>query len=102
MPTNTRKMEAGSIFFLGNKNERGLFWVRDSGCGIQPQDLPKIFNRYSRFNSSNGGFGLGLNIVKKICDETKIELACHSKAGEGSQFILSWKLERGDIGSKIS
>lgn len=83
--------------FLGQKEGEGLFWVKDNGHGIAPQDLPKIFNRYERFNPSNGGFGLGLNIVKKICDDLEIRLICQSELGKGSRFILSWKLEKIDI-----
>lgn len=83
--------------FLGQKEGEGLFWVKDNGHGIAPQDLPRIFNRYERFNPSNGGFGLGLNIVKKICDDLEIRLICQSELGKGSRFILSWKLEKIDI-----
>lgn len=83
--------------FLGIKEGEGFFWVKDNGHGIAPQDLPRIFNRYERFNPSNGGFGLGLNIVKKICDDMEIKLICQSELGKGSQFILSWKLEKLDF-----
>lgn len=83
--------------FLSKKDGEGLFWVKDNGYGIAPQDLPKIFNRYERFNPSNGGFGLGLNIVKKICDDMGIKLICQSELGKGSRFILSWKLEKIEI-----
>jgi signal transduction histidine kinase len=45
-----------------------------------------IFERYYREKSEKGGFGIGLNIVKKIIDEAGIELKVTSKIGEGSCF----------------
>lgn len=83
--------------FLSREGDEGLFWVKDNGHGIAPQDLPNIFNRYERFSPSNGGFGLGLNIVKKICDDARIRIICQSELGKGSRFILSWKLEKMDF-----
>jgi len=43
--------------------------ISDSGVGIKVDSLDSIFDRYSRFNQSVGGFGIGLNIVKSIIDE---------------------------------
>lgn len=85
--------------FLGIQKHKALFWVKDNGLGIAPENISRVFNRYERFNPSNGGFGLGLNIVKKICDDLKIEIICLSELGKGSQFILSWELEK--LGEKI-
>lgn len=67
--------------------------VRDNGIGIQEDHLKRIFDRYERFDSSSGGFGLGLNIVKKICDEFHIEIDVQSEYGKGSEFVLRWKNE---------
>ncbi|MEA3352602.1 MAG: cache domain-containing protein [Campylobacterota bacterium] len=41
-------------------------------------DTDKLFERYYRENSSRGGFGIGLNIIKEICIENKIKLEVHS------------------------
>jgi two-component system OmpR family sensor kinase len=48
--------------------------IEDSGIGMKKDDLENIFNRYERFEDSVGGFGLGLNIVKMICDEYDIKI----------------------------
>lgn len=40
--------------------------VKDSGCGINPQDLPLLFNKFTQFNQNSGGVGLGLAICKRF------------------------------------
>jgi two-component system OmpR family sensor kinase len=61
--------------------------IEDSGIGIQKEYKDKIFNRYFRATTQGGGFGVGLNIVKKICQENSIEITISSDKN-GSKFIL--------------
>ncbi|HEY9191145.1 MAG TPA: HAMP domain-containing sensor histidine kinase [Sulfurovum sp.] len=65
-------------------DEHIVFEVIDHGIGIK--DTSKIFSRYYRENEAKGGFGIGLNIVKKIIDEEDILLEIKSKLGEGTTF----------------
>ena len=68
--------------------KRILFCVEDFGVGIEkPQ---KIFERYYRENLNKGGFGIGLNIVKRIIDEHNITLEIVSEPGKGSKFCYSF------------
>jgi len=64
--------------------------VIDTGIGISEEKIPFMFDRYMRFNKSEGGFGIGLSIVKKILDEYKIKIDVHSKVGVGTRIVLSW------------
>ena len=52
--------------------------IKNSGKGIAKQNLPHIFELYTRFDEQNGGFGIGLNIVKKFCDELNFKISCRS------------------------
>ncbi|WP_291951857.1 HAMP domain-containing sensor histidine kinase [Campylobacter sp.] len=65
--------------------------IEDSGCGISKENLNNIFDRYARFNEDQGGFGIGLWLIKKICDEYHINIEVKSEVGKGSCFILTWK-----------
>ena len=68
----------------------GSLIVEDNGIGIEEEKIPFVFDRYMRFNKSEGGFGVGLSIVKKITDEYHIHIEVHSGRGEGTRMVLSW------------
>ena len=68
----------------------GMLSIEDSGIGINEEKIPFIFDRYMRFNSSEGGFGVGLSIVKKITDEYHISIEVDSREGEGVRMVLLW------------
>ncbi len=68
----------------------GRLEVADTGIGIVPDVLPDIFERYTRFNESEGGFGIGLSIVKRIVDHYGIEIEVISREGKGTVFVLSF------------
>ncbi len=65
--------------------ENKLIQVRDSGNGINEEDLKHIFARHYRgSNAKNSGSGIGLCIVKRICDRQNIRLDIHSERGVGT------------------
>ena len=68
--------------------------VSDSGIGFDNDFSDVIFDRYKRLKNSNGGFGLGLSIVKSLCELYNITIDAKSQKGEGSTFTLSWKSSR--------
>ncbi|MDF1878106.1 HAMP domain-containing histidine kinase [Sulfurimonas sp. SAG-AH-194-C20] len=68
--------------------KEGLFIIKDEGVGIAKDKLDAIFELYSRDSQIAGGFGVGLSIVKQICDTYKIKVEVSSVLGEGSEFRL--------------
>lgn len=63
-----------------------LITIKDIGCGIPSEDLPRIFEPY--FSSKNKGTGLGLALVKRLCEANDTIVRVKSKPGEGSEFTL--------------
>lgn len=66
--------------------------VTDTGVGIAPEHLPRIFDRMYRVDSArdrdSGGTGLGLAIVKGLADALGAEVQVESRPGSGSTFRL--------------
>jgi two-component system OmpR family sensor kinase len=75
---------------IGFELQQGVLSIWDTGIGIQEDKVSFIFERYSRFNSSEGGFGIGLNIVKKIIDEYNMDIEAISKNNEGTRMVIKW------------
>jgi hypothetical protein len=67
----------------------GTLTVEDTGSGIAPQALPHVFERFYRAPGGRGdGFGIGLAIVKKICDRYGWRIAVESAEGTGTRVLL--------------
>jgi K+-sensing histidine kinase KdpD len=56
------------------------------------KDTKKIFDEYYRENKYNDGFGLGLNLVKSICDEQRVGITLESNE-EITKFRYRFRLE---------
>jgi two-component system OmpR family sensor kinase len=63
-----------------------FFGVKDSGIGIDSKELKHVFNRFHRSTTMGGGFGIGLNIVQRVCVEYGLHIDIDSKTGKGSYF----------------
>ncbi len=68
----------------------GYLSIEDSGIGIREEEIPFMFDRYMRFNQSEGGFGIGLSIVKKIINEYDMEINVYSELNKGTKMELIW------------
>lgn len=70
--------------------------ISNGGAGIAKENLSRIFDLYARFDERNGGFGIGLHIVKTFCDELGFKISC--KSGEG---LTEFRVEFGESVVKI-
>jgi signal transduction histidine kinase len=62
--------------------------VSDSGPGIDAHHLPQLFERYYRAERQRDGLGLGLAIVRRICDHLGWKIEVESTRGSGSTFTI--------------
>ncbi|DAB29482.1 MAG TPA: two-component sensor histidine kinase [Sulfurimonas sp. UBA12504] len=61
-----------------------FFKICDQGIGMNENEISKVFQRYTRFDATVGGFGIGYSIIKKIIDEYDIKIKIDSKKGVGT------------------
>ncbi|MCK9382251.1 MAG: HAMP domain-containing histidine kinase [Sulfuritalea sp.] len=61
--------------------------VSDTGIGISNEEIGRVFQRYYR-GASSAGAGIGLSLVKRICDRQHWEIALESRAGGGTTATL--------------
>jgi signal transduction histidine kinase len=67
--------------------------VTDTGIGIAPEDVAKLFQRFSRIQTAETrdieGTGLGLYIVKELTDRMQGTIEVQSAKGVGTSFVLT-------------
>jgi signal transduction histidine kinase len=75
------------------ESERLVFWVRDYGIGIPPDEKPRIFDRFYQVDSSSTrtfrGAGLGLSLVQDLLEHLGGTIEVDSVPGEGSRFTVT-------------
>ena len=77
----------GSIVITLDKNE---LTIKDTGKGIEQQNIDLMFERYARFDHVVGGFGIGLNIVKMICDEYNLDIKITSQVNKFTEVSITF------------
>ena len=81
-------------------SEDQILSIRDTGFGIAPEDLPRIFEKgYTgyRGREDKHASGIGLFLCKKICDNLGIKIWAQSLLGEGTTFFLDLSQSKGRI-----
>jgi two-component system OmpR family sensor kinase len=67
-----------------------MITIKDTGIGIPKEHQAEIYERFYRATNQVGGFGLGLNIVHKVCKAYKIKIEFESMLREGTIFKLGF------------
>ena len=87
--SNAIKYNKISGFIIVVLSEDG-FSIQDSGKGITKENLENLFERYTRFDKSVGGFGIGLNIVSLIIKEYDFKINVESQIDVGTKMSVKW------------
>ena len=86
----------GTVTVTAELKENNLhIVVSDTGCGIAPDDLGRLFKEFTRLNNAQGkeGFGLGLAITSKLTHLLGGEIDVKSELGVGTTFEVKLPLE---------
>lgn len=92
--------ETGGVIFHIESNHKpapeALITIEDTGPGIAPEHIPRLFERFYVVDKSRsrklGGTGLGLSIVKHIVSQHHGKIEVKSRPGTGTRFILFFPL----------
>jgi signal transduction histidine kinase/putative methionine-R-sulfoxide reductase with GAF domain len=84
-------MPAGGELGIKGRFSKDGYWVelaiQDSGLGIPPEDMDKLFDPF--FSTKEGGIGLGLSIAHRIIDQHHGKIEVESHPGNGTLFTIS-------------
>jgi signal transduction histidine kinase len=89
-----RHTPAGGTVTIGTDSHEGgvRLWVADTGPGIPPEEVDRVFDRFYRLDTSrarsSGGSGLGLAIVKSLAEAHGGRVWVASEPGRGSTFTV--------------
>lgn len=81
--------KGGELTVEAGNNERNksvIVTVRDTGCGIEPENMPQLF--YPYFTTKSGGTGIGLAISQKIISDHKGSIRIDSAPGQGTTVTV--------------
>jgi len=67
-----------------------FFCICDEGYGMTQEQINRVFERYTRFNTTQGGFGIGYNIIYTIANEYNIDIKIDSSINEGTCVTLTF------------
>lgn len=74
------------------KDDSYYFFVKDTGCGISPENRDRIFKRFVKLDAYAQGTGLGLALCKNLVEHLGGEMGVESEVGKGSTFWFALPL----------
>jgi PAS domain S-box-containing protein len=86
--------EGGRIILTAERNgNEAVISVKDTGIGISPEMLPRVFDLFAQadgsLDRSSGGLGIGLTLVKRLVELHEGKVEAHSEGlGKGSEFVI--------------
>jgi two-component system, sensor histidine kinase and response regulator len=88
-------IEGGRVdFSIVDRQDRVLITIRDTGIGMEQEEIPRLFKEFVRIRNERTknitGSGLGLSIIKKLITLYKGEINLESQPGEGTVFRLEF------------
>ena len=87
--------EGGELIVkVSSSRSEAVIEVIDTGTGIEPQDLPKIFQVY--YSKKSHGTGLGLPTTRRIIQEHEGTIGVESEVGKGTRFTVKLPLAKGN------
>ena len=86
-------LQGGEVFIrIEETSKKVIVHIKDTGTGIEKEEIPRIFERFYRVNKArdrnSGGTGLGLAIVKHLMEAHKGKVTVESEVGKGTTFSI--------------
>jgi signal transduction histidine kinase len=78
------------ILSCGKDQNQITICVADNGCGIEPESLPHVFERF--YKTNGGNHGIGLSIVKSIVEQHQGSIAAKNNINGGAEFSITLPL----------
>lgn len=99
--SNALKYSSKGTISIGVKDENKdiVFYIKDQGIGIAPEDLPRVFEKgYTGYNGriNKKSTGIGLYLVKQVCDMISVDIGIKSELNKGTEVTLKFKSEEVD------
>ena len=81
--------------------DRVIISIRDSGCGIREEDLPKIFDPFFTTKEVGKGTGLGMTITYKIIQNHRGKIKVKSSVGSGTEISITLPVSQPETPQKV-
>lgn len=82
---------SGTLTISAHQTDNGVtLTIEDTGVGISPEALPRVFEPYFTTHSDSGGTGLGMSILQNVADVHGAKLDLQSEHGKGTRITMTF------------